>query len=292
VVFLPTLWSLYDALGVTILPPRTDLLTILLLFLVPLLICASEWERRVFVVAPIAILVVSGVVAAATTPYSANEPERVDLNYLLDGNSHQAKWVVIADSGRLPASLAHSTGFDTHPQVLFPWSGPNEFAAPAPTTDLAPPVMNLLEMSKVAGRTHYRVQVKSRRGAPDMLVSFPPSPGVSSVSIGSFALPEPNERVARYVQTMRKGWKTYEIVALPAAGIEVSFDVLGSTSEIVLMDQSYALPLDGMFLLRARPSNTVASQDGDLTIVMNRGPLPSSDATPPVIPPKRAVANP
>jgi hypothetical protein len=290
VALFPTLWSLYDALGVTILPPRTDLLTILLLLLMPLMICASEWERRVFVFAPIAVLVVSGFAAAATEPYSVTEPERVNLNYLLDGNSHQAKWVVIADSGRLPASLAHSTGFDTRPQALFPWSGTNEFAAPAPTTDLAAPSMDTLEVSKTAGGTHYRLLVKSRRGAPDMLISFPPSPGLSAMTIGGFAMAEPDERVARYVQTMRKGWKTYEIVAMPPAGVEMSFDVAGPSSEIVLMDQSYALPLDGMFLLRARPSNTVASQDGDVTIVMNSGALPSSDAIPPAIPPKRPAS--
>jgi hypothetical protein len=58
---------------------------------------------------------------------------------------------------------------------------------------------------------------------------------------------------------------------MPAEGIEMSFTLpSASPVEAYLLDESYALPPDGMFLKKARPPDAVPSQDGDATVVSRR----------------------
>jgi hypothetical protein len=66
---------------------------------------------------------------------------------------------------------------------------------------------------------------------------------------------------------LRSGATLLDIVALPEAGVEFSIDAAGRTPVAVqVFDQSYAFP-QGQSLPRARPSNAISSQDGDLTVV-------------------------
>jgi hypothetical protein len=98
------------------------------------------------------------------------------------------------------------------------------------------------------------VRIKSPRGAPDCSIFFPPSSGVASIEIEGRAMPAPSGRVLAFLNEALRGWKTYEIVTVPAEGIEMSFTLpSASPVEAYLLDESYALPPDGMFLKKARP---------------------------------------
>ena len=42
------------------------------------------------------------------------------------------------------------------------------------------------------------------------------------------------------------------------------------SSVVYTVDQTYGLPLDGMFLKKARPLTTTQFQDGDVTMISRR----------------------
>jgi hypothetical protein len=66
---------------------------------------------------------------------------------------------------------------------------------------------------------------------------------------------------------LSSGSTLLDIVGLPAAGVELSFDAAGpSPLTVQVIDQSYDLP-EGRILQRARAPNATSSQDGDLTVV-------------------------
>ena len=67
------------------------------------------------------------------------------------------------------------------------------------------------------------------------------------------------------------GWQLYECRTMPAKGVEITFTLpVDKPVEIHAMDQTYGLPLEGMFLLKSRPLIATPSQDGDVTLVSRR----------------------
>jgi hypothetical protein len=66
---------------------------------------------------------------------------------------------------------------------------------------------------------------------------------------------------------LRSGATLLDVVGLPAAGVEFSFEAPGAAPiKVQAFDQSYDFPRQGA-LLQARGPNTTSSQDGDLTVV-------------------------
>jgi hypothetical protein len=66
---------------------------------------------------------------------------------------------------------------------------------------------------------------------------------------------------------LRSGATLLDLVGLPAAGVDFSFDAGGAAPiKVQVFDQSYDFPQQGD-LQHARGPNTTSSQDGDLTVV-------------------------
>jgi hypothetical protein len=64
-------------------------------------------------------------------------------------------------------------------------------------------------------------------------------------------------------------------VDLQPEGVEIGFAIAGSAPfQVYVMDKSYGLPLEGLFLLKDRPADCTPIHDGDGTIVMRRVQLP------------------
>ena len=67
------------------------------------------------------------------------------------------------------------------------------------------------------------------------------------------------------------GWSYYDCPTMPTKGIEIRFTLpAGKPVEVFALDETYGLPLEGSFLLKARPLTATPSQDGDVTIVSRR----------------------
>jgi Peptidase family M28 len=303
-VVLPLLRFLYMALGSLAWPVSTLVLCLGTITLLPLLAAATATARR-RVIATAALAALGGALVMPCLPtYSADWPERINLEYWLDADTGESHYLARCDSLRLPAALAAAADFDPVPRPRFVEGASLAFYAAAPQQPLrhalgAPdlrltaqptptslpglsaqsalmtsPATQSAPTSRSA--THYELSLRSARGAPEAFVVFPASAQVSEAVLTTTGGP-----VRAKLGKLKSGATILDIVALPAAGVEFSFDAAGRLPlKVQVFDQSYDFPQQR--LQRARPSNATSSQDGDLTVVHRTRSLdPAADRADP-----------
>jgi hypothetical protein len=258
---LPMLQFLYMALGSPAWPISTLALGLGGAALLPLLALSSKGARSA-VTALAAACVVGGTLLTFCLPtYSADWPQRIDLEYWLDADTGQSHYFVRCDSERLPASLAAAAHFDSVPHPRFPGSGALGFVAAAPTLALPSPELTLI--SSTPGKTtRFTVHLASARAAPEALVVFPASAKIASIDVAA-----QNRSVRAKLHRLSAGATLLDFVGLPAEGMDFSFDAAGPASlNVQVFDQSYDFS-GGANLQRARTPDAASSQDGDITVV-------------------------
>jgi hypothetical protein len=282
---LPLVRFLYMALGSMAWPVSTLVLGLGAAALLPLLASASRRVRR-WVMATAALFVMSGAVLTLSLPtYSADWPERINVEYWLDADTGQSHYLVRCDSLRLPAALAAAAHFDPVPRPSFAGDESTAFYAAAPKLALAAPELALtarptsvsqpaVESKAADSAAHFDLRLRSLRGAPEALVVFPASAQVAEIELVTAAGP-----VRATLNRLRNGATLLDIVSLPADGVEFSVDAAGRLPLVVqVLDQSYDFPVEGRMLQRARPPNATSSQGGDLTVVHRTATLyPAAD---------------
>lgn len=268
--FAPLL-ILYDGLGTRILAGIALLAGFILSPLGP--ICAeSQNVRGLARIALPGAAVMATVLAAFTSivvpAYSAKAPERVNLEYWQDGDSGKSLWMIHAASGRLQDPIQAATNFHRMDKGPFPWSSSPIFLADAPSLgDLAAPTFTILESTPAGEKRSYRALLRSERGAPDASVMFPPDAGIDSVRMEGEPVQTETDRVRQYLN----GWSYYDCPTMPTKGVEISFTLpAGKPVEVYALDETYGVPIEGLFLLKARPLTAIPSQDGDVTVVSRR----------------------
>ena len=101
-----------------------------------------------------------------------------------------------------------------------------------------------------------------------MSLVFPVSAGTTAIEVAGHALEEPSGRVLQYLQSVVPDWRFCEIPTVDAAGVEMKFTIASTSPvEIYVGDKSFSLPTEGLPIAAARPADTIASQDGDVTLV-------------------------
>jgi hypothetical protein len=267
--FVPAL-LLYQSFGSPVLPGIALLVGLLCTPLAPL--CANtQRPRKLSVVAVPSIAAAATVVAAfaaiVAPVFSAKAPEHVNLEYVQEADAGKSQWVVYPASGRLPEPLRMATNFRHEEAGPYPWIVEPSFMVNAPYLDFAPPTFTVLELSGVPGKRLYHALLRSERGAPEALLLFPPNSGIESVSTENEPLQPESEAVRRGAN----GWYVYDFSAMPAKGVELSFTLpAGKSVEVYALDATYALPPEGVFLLKARPLTAAPYGSGDRTIVSRR----------------------
>jgi hypothetical protein len=270
IVGFEPLYFLYDALGIRALAGIA--LLAMLIFapiapVIPDLQSARGFWKVAFLGAILAVPALAIFAAAVVPAYSAKSPERVNLEYWKDADTGKSQWVVHPNSGRLPEPIGVATKFSRAAKGLFPWSSGPSFFADSPHLDLAAPTFTILESSRTGDRRSYRALLRSERGAPEAFVLFPPDSGIDSVRVEGTPLQPESQRVREYLN----GWAIYVCVTMPSKGVEISFTLPpGKPFEVYAADQTFGLPLEGMFLLKSRPLTATPSQDGDVTVVSRR----------------------
>jgi hypothetical protein len=257
----PLLQFLYMALGSLAWPLSTLVLSIGAASLLPLLARASRGVQRI-VVALAALTALGGAIVALRVPaYSAEWPERVNLEYWLDADTGESHYLARCDSLRLPATLAAAAHFEPIPRPRFAGSASRAFYADAPLLALAPPELSSAETAGT-GAARYLLHLRSARGAPEAIVVFPATAQVGEIELAAVQGP-----VRAKTRKLRSGATLLDVVGLPAAGLDFSFVAAGAVPiKVQVFDQSYDFPQQGG-LERARGPNTTSSQDGDLTVV-------------------------
>ncbi|MGA8223907.1 MAG: M20/M25/M40 family metallo-hydrolase [Candidatus Acidiferrales bacterium] len=261
---------LYDGLGVRILAGIGILVCLVLSPLAPLTAdlrsARGGWRLALQAGAIVATILAAfaGIVAPA---YSAKSPERVNLEYWLDADSGKAQWVVHPASGHLQEAIRVAINFHRLDKGPHPWTGAPAFLADAQPLDLAAPTFTILESAVDGAKRSYRALLRSERGAPAAALLFPPDAGIDSVRVEGEPVQPQTERMRQYLN----GWTYYRFPTMPGKGIEFKFTLpTGKPVEVHVLDQKYGLPMEGTFLLKARPLTATASQDGDVTVVSRR----------------------
>jgi hypothetical protein len=260
---IPIVRFLYTALGSLAWPIATLVLCLGTTTLLPLFAEATRLARRSVIVVAAGATMLGAVVTLSAPTYSAEWPERVNLEYWLDADSGQAHYLARCDSRRLPAALGAAGHFDAAPRPRFPGSEAPAFYAAAPVMALAAPELTLTAApsSPSPGVTHFEFRLRSMRGAPEAWVVFPAGARVDAVEFAAAAAPLPAK-----LAKLKQGATLIDVVGLSPEGVRFSMDAAGPVPLTVqVFDQSYEFP--EKVLLRARSADATSSQDGDLTVV-------------------------
>jgi Peptidase family M28 len=261
---LPSLQFLYAALGSVAWPVTTAVLCLTFSPLLPLLGAAEIAVRRRVIGASALAVVAGGLTALAMPAYSADWPQRINLEYWLDGDTGQAHYLACCNFHRLPPALAAAAPFDAQARPRFAGSANLGFHAVAPTQFLAAPELTLNSPPKAISQmvAHFDLHLRSVRGAPEALIIFPASAGVLRVELET-----PTGSIPATLAHLPGGSTILDLVGLPAAGVDFGFDAADQRPVSVrLFDQSYGLSVGGS-LERSRSEEATSSQEGDLTVV-------------------------
>jgi len=270
-VLAPMLLLLYSALGALAWPISTVALCLITTLLLPLLANATRRDRRRIIWVS-ALMTLGGMVVTLLLPtYSADWPQRLNIEYWLDADHGSAHWWAQPASLRLPTTLAGAAKFDLVPRTRFGGSASLGFIADAPKLDLEAPELAQLSAAPSASgpspsRTHYELRLRSRRGAPEAFVVFPASADVREVVVATGSGPQHAK-----LQTLRSGATRFGVAGMSPAGLDFGIDAAASHAAVQVFDQSYGLPeaSKGASLQRARPQNATSSQEGDITVVQH-----------------------
>jgi hypothetical protein len=261
---------IYTAIGTPILTVLAILVALILTPLIPLCVDLSDADGLLAVSIPGAPILATGLAtfAAIIMPaYSAQAPERVNMQFWQDADSGKAQWVVEPASGRLPEPLGVATSFRNARRGEVPWAHGEAFLSDAPAMDLGAPTFTVLDSVLMGDKRQFQALLRSERGAPSAMVMFPPDSGVEAVRMEGVIVPPEPVNVREYFN----GWFIYACPSTPARGVELTFSLpMGKPVMVTVLDHSYRLPDQGAFLVKARPLTAVPSGEGDVTIFSRR----------------------
>jgi hypothetical protein len=270
IVGFPLALLLYQGFGGRALPLIAVLVALLLSPLAPLCADIQRPGGSSLVALPWlagATVLLASFGAIVVPAFSAKSPEHVNLEYVQEADSGNSQWVVYPASGHLPEPIRLATNFRGQESGAFPWIPDPAFFAAAPHVQVAPPTFTILESSELPAKRRYRTLLRSERGASEALLMFPPDSRIESVVASDEPVQTQTEKIRQY----QNGWYAYDFYAMPAKGVEVSFSLpVGKPVEVYVLDVTYALPLEGTFLLKSRPLTATSYGEGDCTIASRR----------------------
>ena len=198
------------------------------------------------------------VVAALLVPaYSATKPLALNIQYYLDADAGEAKWLLSAAPGEpAPEAMARLADFG---RVDIEGLAEGRLAAPAPAVDLPPAGVTILsDESDGEGRT-LRVAF-APNGADIMYVAIPEAARLTGVS-----------QSGRPAKVEATGEVIFYCLGRACDGAE--FEVtLGARepADWLVFGGRFGLPEEAAALVAARPDWTTPIQNGDVTIVRRR----------------------
>jgi hypothetical protein len=211
------------------------------------------------VIALAAAVTLGGTVLTLSWPtYSADWPQRINIEYWLDADAGQAHFLALCDATQLPPSLAAVGHFDATPHPRYAGSTAAAFYATAPTLPLNAPELSMVSTTP----ERWTLRLRSARGAAVAWAVFPGGANIRDIQFATTAGP-----VRTRLSRLKSGATQLDVVSLPAAGVDFSIDTPPAQPLTVqIFDESYELA-GRSTLPQARPPNAASSQDGDVTVV-------------------------
>ena len=266
-LWLPLAFGFESAVGFDLSPAITLAVGLAVTGLVPFF--ALPKGRRLgggVTVAAAFVVVVAAIAALLLPPYSASDPQRVNLYHVEDRDAGTAHWAGNALMGTMPASLVDR--FEPEPAAVLPWLPGSYWVAEAAVTDAPAPGLEVLSDLMEAGQRVVEVQLRSPRGADGIALHVP----VDALAGGDL----PAVRVAGYSFDLVpgdavQGYYSLDCFGRACDGLVVELRLAGeSPVEVLVVDSTSGLPTGGEDWLQARPDTAVPRNEGDLTLVLKR----------------------
>jgi hypothetical protein len=261
---LPLQLLLYSALGAPAWPVGSVVLSLTAGLLLPLLANATRPARLRLAWLAAATTFGAICITVLLPTYSTSWPQRMNVEYWVDGDSGQAHWWMQAASLHLPSAMGEVLRFDRIPRERFPGYPLKGFFADAPALKLAPPELTQISSSG-ASPAHMELLVRSVRGASVAFVIFPSSANIHGIEVGT-----PSGPLRIKLHQLPNGSTVLQAPGIQEAGLRFAIDAPTAPMTVQVFDESYGLPEalpDGKKLQQARPKNATSSQDGDVTVV-------------------------
>jgi hypothetical protein len=259
-LLFPLETGLYDALGFVAAPLLTVPTMLLATALAPMLSGLSPPVAKRAAIALGAVAFVAGVVALFVPKFSPTHPQRVNVVFRQDEDRARvfvdASWGWARWGEPPPPMLAAIGGAVAQDQAL-PWALPAAFAE-VPRVDAKMPSAVVLAASDDGKARHVRARVRSDRGASTLGLVFPSGRHVDVKVEGHQAFPRPIGAV-----------EMVAVFAVPSDGVVVDLDANGAAPiTFTVLDQSAGVPpgTKAEDAVRARPSDAVPAQYGDVTV--------------------------
>jgi hypothetical protein len=267
---LSTAWSLWEAMGITIMPVVTFFATaITLLVLAPAAESLGTGNRK----APLLGLALSGafiLVTLVLPAYSEESPRALNIRFVQDAAAGEARLAVLPRPRSLPDSLATAVDWNDELEGFYPWDDtePAFLTADVEALPVSPPQIELLAQEETEIGRRIRARFHSPRQAARGALVFDDPQRIESLRLEGWDFDLQTEEIrARYPD----GRRVVRFATMPATGIEFEVTVTGREPFLVfVIDYSYGLPPVGDPVTKARPLNVVPIGRGDLTIVHTR----------------------
>ena len=221
------------------------------------------------------LVAVATVVALLVPVYSADRPQRLNLLQVEERHLGEARWLIERDhpaganAAEVPATLLAAEPFAEAPARAFAWSGRHYLIAPAPTTDVPAPVLEVLADDVVRGERIVKLRLRSPRGADTLSLYVPESTAVQRIVV-------PNSPYVAEAPAARHGYHAFHCHAAACDGVTVEVHLASADAvDLFITDRTPGLPPAGADLLAARPKTAVPSHDGDGTLIVDRVSLPA-----------------
>ncbi len=261
IVFAPALHLAELGLGFAVAAVPAAVAALLFMAWTPL--AATEGAHAsskpvVFAAAGLAAVFVLTLIVPA---YSPTKPRPLNLQYHIDADAREARWLISSTGEPAPKALAALAPFaKTEIEGLGP-----RLAAPAPFLETAPPTIEALEETPLAdGRRRLRLRLHAR-GADQVMLRLP-GPARASVL---WAAGRETDLAGGELADEENG-TVIRCYGRSCDGAEIEIALSAEPTEWMLLGLHYGLPYAAAPLVSARPDWTTPIQNGDVLIVSSK----------------------
>jgi hypothetical protein len=266
-------WSLWDAMGIPIMPLVTILVAAMtMLVLAPAAGILANSSRKI----PLSGLTLAGVLVVlslALPAYSIESPRALNLYFVQDADTGRARLAVQPGPRSLPDPIIEAVDWNDELERFYPWQD-GEPAIMVTEVDAIPvssPQIELLEQEDKGDERRIRARLSSSRLAARGALVFSQPERIESLQLEGWHFDLQTEEIRAWYAD---GRRVVRFATMPVDGIEFELTISGEEPfEVFVLDYSFGLPLAGDVLTVARPENVVPRGQGDLTVVYARTEL-------------------
>lgn len=262
-IWLPLALAFESAVSFDLSPAITFSLGLVVSTLAPLWALPGDQPRmrRWLLIGSGAAVLLATVIAILLPPYSASDPQQVNLFHFEDVDRDEVYWMASSEQGPLPVAL--QTRLGAEPLPIFPWIGQPLHVVAAQSTASPPPGLEVVSVNDAGGGRTIEARLRSDRGG-DWISLHVPAGTLLSVGVEGYDLPVNRDEAWN-------GYYTLDCHGRACHGLPVrlGFETTDPV-EMLVIDRSSGLPAGGDAWTEARGPTAVPVSEGDLTIILKR----------------------